>query len=272
MYAPSDGDSPKFFEIATEAVNKGELSNQLIIGDFNTTMSIEKDQFKYLTDPHFKCREYLTGLEHSGQFLDVYRNKHPDRKSYTWRDRNSSKRGRIDIAMASPSLYNNIKSITHKAHPWLATDHSTIEIIIDFHKSVGGPGIFRCSPSLHTNRDYQVTIRTAIRVAIYDCLEGNEVIYEVERLIMKDITALKYEIKQLSKDPDKLLDLNNRKICLALHLSNQPTIKELIKRKMTIDDATLHEFILMKLIEVTLVFDKSLKKTLGRKIKNLKTN
>ena len=81
--------------------------------------------------------------------------------------------------MASPSLYNNIKSITHKAHPWLATDHSTIEIIIDFHKSVGGPGIFRCSPSLHTNKDYQDTIRTAIRSAIYDCLEGDESIYKV---------------------------------------------------------------------------------------------
>ena len=235
-------------------------------------MSVEKDQYQYLTDPHFKCREYLTGLEHSGQFLDVYRNMHPDRKSYTWRDRNSNKRGRIDIAMASPSLYNNIKSINHKAHSWLATDHSTIEIIIDFHKSVGGPGIFRCSPSLHTNLDYQDAIRTAIRSAIYDCLEGNEVIYEVEKWINSDIAALKEEIKLLKKDPDKLLDLNNRKIRLALHLSNQPTIEELLKRKMTINEATLHEFILMRLKEVTLVFEKSLKKTLERKTKNLKTN
>ena len=89
---------------------------------------------------------------------------------------------------------------------------------------------------------------------------------------MKDITKLKDEIKQLSKDPDKLLNLNNRKIRLALHLSNQPTIEELLTRKMKIDDATLHEFILMRLKEVTLVFDKSLKKTLERKMKNLKTN
>ena len=91
-------------------------------------------------------------------------------------------------------------------------------------------------------------------------------------MINSDIAALKEEIKQLNKDPDKLLDLNNRKIRLALHLSNQPTIEELLKRKMTVSEATLHEFILMKLKEVTLVFDKSLKKTLGRKTKNLKTN
>ena len=66
-----------------------------------------------------------------------------------------------------------------------------------------------------------------------------------------------------------MLDLNNRKIRLALHLSNQPTIEELIKRKMTIDDATLHEFILMRLKEVTLVFDKSLKKNSRKENKKL---
>ena len=66
-----------------------------------------------------------------------------------------------------------------------------------------------------------------------------------------------------------MLDLNNRKIRLALHLSNQPTIEELIKRKMTIDDAILHEFILMRLKEVTLVFDKSLKKNSRKENKKL---
>ena len=269
VYAPSDGDSPKFFEKATEAVNKGELPDRLIIGDFNTTMSVEKDQYQYLTDPHFKCREYLTGLEHSGQFLDVYRNMHPDRKSYTWRDRNSNKRGRLDIAMASPSLYQNIKSIEHKAHSWQATDHSTIEIIIDFNKSVGGPGIFRCSPSLHTNPEYQDAIRTAIRNTLYDCLEGYKEIYEVEKMINKVIENLKTEIKELEKDPDKLLDLNNRNIRLALLLSNQPSIEELLTRKMTINEATLHEFILMRLKDITLVFDKSLKKNSRKEAKKL---
>ena len=174
--------------------------------------------------------------------------------------------------MASPSLYHNIKSIEHKAHSWQATDHSTIEIIIDFNKSVGGPGIFRCSPSLHTNLDYQDAIRTAIRNTIYDCLEGYKEIYEVEKMVNNVIADLKKEIKVLEKDPDKLLDLNNRNIRLALLLSNQPSIEELLTRKMTINEATLHEFILMRLKDITLVFDKSLKKTQGRRPKSLRTN
>ena len=74
------------------------------------------------------------------------------------------------------------------------------------------------------------------------------------------IADLKKEIKVLEKDPDKLLDLNNRNIRLALLLSNQPSIEELLTRKMTINEATLHEFILMRFKDITLVFDKSLKK------------
>ena len=94
----------------------------------------------------------------------------------------------------------------------------------------------------------------------------------MEKWINSDIAALKEEIKLINTDPDKFLDLNNRKIRLILHLSNQPTIEELLKRKMTINEATLHEFILMRLKEVTLVFEKSLKKNTRKETKNLKTN
>ena len=44
VYAPSDVDSPKFFEKAVESVNSEACPNRLIIGDFNTTMSESLDQ------------------------------------------------------------------------------------------------------------------------------------------------------------------------------------------------------------------------------------
>ena len=58
------------------------------------------DQLNYDTDPHAKCREFLTGLEYHEQFQDIYRTTYPDQKSYTWRTRDGKKRGRIDVAMA----------------------------------------------------------------------------------------------------------------------------------------------------------------------------
>ena len=72
----------------------------MIIGDFNTTMSTGMDQLSYDTDPHFKCREYLTGLEISEQFHDIFRAIHPDTKSFKWRENDGNKRSRLDVAMA----------------------------------------------------------------------------------------------------------------------------------------------------------------------------
>ena len=102
----------------------------MIIDDFNTTMSTGK--LNYDTDSHFKCREYLTGLVIGEQFHDIFRSIHRDTKSYTWRENDGNKRSRLDIAMASPSLLNHVKEISHKAHPFHATDHSTVKIIFDF--------------------------------------------------------------------------------------------------------------------------------------------
>jgi exonuclease III len=105
------------------------------------------DQLNYNTDLHYKCREFLTGLEIGEQFHDVFRTMYPDRRSFTWRENVSKKRARLDVAMASPSLLNNIKDVTHEAHPYKATDHSTLLITFDFNRSESGPGIFRCSNS-----------------------------------------------------------------------------------------------------------------------------
>jgi hypothetical protein len=138
----------------------------MIIGAFNSTMSTDLDHFNYVTDPHFKCREFLTGLETGKQFHDIIRSIHPGVKAYTWRENDGNKRSRLDIAMASPSLLNHVKEITQKCHHFQATDHSTF----DFINSERGPGIFRCQPSLHTNPTYQSLVRTSIRLAIYECL------------------------------------------------------------------------------------------------------
>ena len=90
----------------------------MIIGDFNTTMSTGMDQLNYDTDPHFKCREYLTGQETGEQFHDIFRSIHPGVKAYTWKESDGNKRSRLDIAMASPSLLNHVKE-SHTKSPSL---------------------------------------------------------------------------------------------------------------------------------------------------------
>jgi hypothetical protein len=243
-------------------VNKKACPNRLIIGDFNTTMSVGMDQLNYDTDPHYKCREFLTGLDSGEQFHDVFRAMYPDRRSFTWRENDGRKRSRLDVAMASPGLFHSIKDITHKAHPYTVTDHSTILITFDFNNSESGPGIFRCQPSLHTNAEYQVIIRDHIRLAIYDCLLTMDVKCDIELTILKKRQEISKRLKELStaNDPRSRAIFDNLELQLALYLCFEPTIEDLIARPMSISNATLHEFILMRLKQVTLIFSKSLKK------------
>jgi exonuclease III len=132
VYGPSREDSPAFFEKAADAANSRKKNHKLILGDFNTTMSVDLDQYKYEGDPHGKSRELLGTWDDLGHFHDVFRTKHPMLKNYTWRQKDGSKKGRIDMAMASPGLLNHIVSINHVAHPFKATDHSSIVMQIDF--------------------------------------------------------------------------------------------------------------------------------------------
>ena len=70
--------------------------------------------------------------------------------------------------------------------------------------------------------------------------------------------SLQLKINELEKVPEKHADLENHKLQLALFLSCEPTIDDLIKRPLTVSKASLHEFILMRLKEVTLDYSKTL--------------
>ena len=163
------------------------------------------------------------------------------------------------MALASPSLYQHIQSITHMHHPFQATDHATLHMVLDFDKAESGPGIIRCQPSLHANKDYQTMGRDKVRLTLYECMVSQDMKCDIEKTIIYKRQALSQNIIQLRKDPNKVNDLNNHELQLALYLSCEPTIEELLERPMSIGKATLHEFILMKLKEATLEFSKALK-------------
>ena len=58
--------------------------NQLIIGDFNSSMNRDLDYVGYGSkDSHHASREFLFGLQEDDVFIDVYRFLHPYDLSYT---------------------------------------------------------------------------------------------------------------------------------------------------------------------------------------------
>ena len=93
--------------------------------------------------------------------------------------------------------------------------------------------------------------------SIYDCL-----LCDIELTILKKKKEISKRLKELStaNDPRSRAIFDNLELQLALYLCFEPTIEDLIARPMSISNATLHEFILMRLKQVTLIFSKSLKK------------
>ena len=127
-------------------------------------------------------------------------------------------------------------------------------ITFDFNNSEGGPGIFRCQPRLHTNTTYQSLVRTSIRLAIYECLltSNRQSKMEVEIIRHRQIIEAEINDKLAKNDPLDMDRIQKLQMHLGMILSNEPTL--------AVSNATLHEFILMKLKQVTLSFSKTLKK------------
>ena len=88
-------------------------SNQLIIGDFNSSLNRDQYYMACLQDPHQVSREFLLGLQDESHFIDIIRFLHPYDLSYTWRLHNSQKRSRINNALANQNLISGVIAMKH---------------------------------------------------------------------------------------------------------------------------------------------------------------
>ena len=73
--------------------------------------------------------------------------------------------------------------------------------------------------------------------------------------------VIQQEIKDLERDPANQVVLENHKLQLALYLSCEPTIEELINHPLTVSKASLHKYILMDSKRLPLNTKKKSKKT-----------
>ena len=74
VYNPNDeADKISNLSKALDQLSSNGCKNQLIIGDYNTSLNPELDYVDYTQDPHKVSREFLYGLQEDGHFIDVYR-------------------------------------------------------------------------------------------------------------------------------------------------------------------------------------------------------
>ena len=271
VYAPSK-DLPKFWENAHETIQNGNSQHQIIIGDFNCTMNHNIDQQGYRTDPHTKSRNVLHKLLEQELFIDSFRHLNPEKRSYTFRTKDGKKRSRLDYGLVSPSLISYIQNVTHIAHHFENTDHSTLSIEIDITKSETGKGIFRCPPNIHNDVDYQILIKNTIKKAILSCRSKTQKNQMQEALFDTRIKLYEEYMSLHRKTPN--WQTKERKTTLEYTILNlmslEPTNEELLENELEISKPALLEYVLLQMKTNTINFIKHTKKTTENEEKKLK--
>ena len=174
------------------------------MGDFNCTLNHLKDSTGYKSDPHPKSRKVLNGLLENEVFVDLFRHFNPDSSAYTYINKKGTLRGRLDYGLISPSLIPYVKKVTHTPHNYDVSDHASFSITLDITESQRGKGLFRCSPTIHKDPDYQKLIRNTIRKTIYDSIKKtptsvvSNALFEARMKIEEEYNSLLTEVPNWS--------------------------------------------------------------------------
>ena len=157
--------------------------NQLIIGDFNSSMNRDLDYVGYGSqDPHHASREFLFGLQEDDVFIDVYRFLYPYDLSYTWK-KNDEQRSRIDIALANQNLISGVTGMKHTWNQRKYSDHAMVTVVVDFETIDKGYGLFKCPSELHHDVNYQAIIKSTILKCLLEEQEESDEKYHYLNLV-----------------------------------------------------------------------------------------
>ena len=143
LYGPNE-DNPDFFRtIVFQETEKLQNTSDFAIlaGDWNLVLKQNIDTFGYKSENNKNARNVvLEGMDNLG-LVDVFREFFPQKKRFSWRKFGENKRARLDFHLISLQLLPFVQNCD--ILPGIFSDHSIVELTIDFSKFVRGRGFFK---------------------------------------------------------------------------------------------------------------------------------
>ena len=160
VYGPNEDDINMFNDILTY-LNDINDKSFIIGGDFNTVMDSDIDKKNGRVDTHKNCRNKLKSILELHNLIDIWRVYHPNKKQFTWHSNTKPHIfSRLDYFLISDNLSNY--TISSKIKAGYKTDHSLVEINLDFIQQPKGRGYFKMNNSLLLDVNYQTCIKQGI--------------------------------------------------------------------------------------------------------------
>jgi exonuclease III len=164
IYAPSTNselDKTNFLIKLQNQLTPLKDSNLILGGDWNLVLdpTIDKkggsniDKFK-------KSRQFLKDLMEEHDLSDCWRLHHPNKKQFTWRQKNPKTFCRLDMWLISSNLLNIISFC--KIDLGFKSDHSSVTLSFKLSNFIRGKGIWKFNNSLLHDLEYVNLIKRTI--------------------------------------------------------------------------------------------------------------
>lgn len=136
IYASNNKPNRILFQEFEEEINRviGVFQDIKIIlgGDFNSESNVMIDRYpptnrSCIVNPEFN--NLCLGL----RLVDIWRSKYPDKKEFTWSNKDMSRQSRIDFWLISNSLDNSVIKVS--IEPSILTDHKVIFLSLNMNGS-----------------------------------------------------------------------------------------------------------------------------------------
>ena len=160
IYGPNNDDITVFNDLLTYMNNNCEKSF-IIGGDFNTVIDCNTDKKNGRQDTHTNCRKTLNSILETHCLTDIWRAHHPNKSQFTWHSNTKPPIfSRLDYFLISDNLSNC--ALLCQIKSGYKSDHSLVELNLDFIQQQRGKGYFKLNNSLLLKTEYQNTIRKGI--------------------------------------------------------------------------------------------------------------
>ena len=133
----------------------------IFAGDFNVVLNQNEDTKNYIHSNNPQATEALKEQMERHSLIDIWRHLNPDSRTFTWRQFNSNKQSRLDFFLISASLL----SFVHNASitSGICSDHSVIDLEIDFSWFSRGKGFWKFNSSLLGDPVYRYLEKMTIK-------------------------------------------------------------------------------------------------------------
>ena len=160
VYGPNR-DQPNFYNQLKDDINNIGNETVIIGADFNLILDIEKDCENYLRVNNPRAREAVLDMCAEVNLIDIWREQNLDKKQYTWKKIHPFKQARLDFFLISEHLFTEIENSSIEAG--YRTDHSAINISLNFQKHTKGSSYWKFNNSLLKDPEYIKIVKNVIK-------------------------------------------------------------------------------------------------------------